>query len=184
MVYHTPKYASIMDWRLATLNYALKLIIAIYVFIDIFKKNSFLETEVPMGRVSNWGSANKTTYLPAQEASFTAKTPYRRSFDGIDYSTVPCAGGLENYTFEFDEDRSYKNVSCAYLEAEELIKVEPTGGLFFVTHLTETVSLRAPKPKGGCDDNITLPGGDQISLSPTTSDMICSYKKIVSHLIM
>jgi len=181
MSFQTPKFVKIVDWRLATLHYALSLAIAIYVFLNIFLHNNYLATEIPVGRLSTWGNAEKS-YYPAQAASRAAAVPEKRAFDGKEYSLVPCAGGLGKYGFELNDDEKYTDVRCTYLPANELITKSATDDIFITTHLQETVTFRAPEPAGGCTSVMTYADGEEVDLSSDLMEGLCSYEKITDWL--
>ena len=147
MGYRTSKFVKIIDWRLALSNLALQVLITFYVLYALINGKTYLETEVPVGRVTNWGNGNANVYA-LQTSSAAATTPSETTYDGKTYPVLPCAGTntLDDYKFEYDEAFNYTNIKCAYLSSDELITKEISGGIFITTHITETVTYRTPKP--------------------------------------
>ena len=146
MGYRTQKFVKIVDWRLALTNLALQVLITFYVLYALIAGKTYLETEVPVGRVTNWGNGNPDFYS-LQSASATATTRREATYDGKVYTVLPCAGtnALNDYKFVYDDAFVYDNIKCAYLTPDELITKQPSGGLFITTHVTETVTYREPK---------------------------------------
>ena len=62
MGYRTSKFVKIIDWRLALSNLALQVLITFYVLYALINGKTYLETEVPVGRVTNWGNGNANVY--------------------------------------------------------------------------------------------------------------------------
>ena len=147
MGYRTSKFVKIIDWRLALSNLALQVLITFYVLYALINGKTYLETEVPVGRVTNWGNGNANVYA-LQTSSAAATTVGEATYDGKAYPVLPCAGTntLDDYKFVYDEAFTYDNIKCAYLTSDELITKEISGGIFITTHITETVTYRTPKP--------------------------------------
>ena len=152
MGYRTSKFVKIIDWRLALSNLALQVLITFYVLYALINGKTYLETEVPVGRVTNWGNGNANVYA-LQTSSAAATTLSETTYDGKTYPVLPCAGTntLDEYKFEYDEAFNYANIKCAYLSSDELITKEISGGIFITTHITETVTYREPKTGTSCD---------------------------------
>ena len=152
MGYRTSKFVKIIDWRLALSNLALQVLITFYVLYALINGKTYLETEVPVGRVTNWGNGNANVYA-LQTSSAAATTLRETTYDGKTYPVLPCAGTntLDDYKFEYDEAFNYTNIKCAYLTSDELITKEISGGIFITTHITETVTYREPKTGTSCD---------------------------------
>ena len=146
MGYRTSKFVKIVDWRLALSNLALQVLITFYVLYALINGKTYLETEVPVGRVTNWGNGNANVYA-LQTSSAAATTLRETTYDGKTYPVLPCAGTntLDDYKFVYDEAFTYDNIKCAYLTSDELITKEISGGIFITTHITETVTYRTPK---------------------------------------
>ena len=151
MGYRTSKFVKIVDWRLALSNLALQVLITFYVLYALINGKTYLETEVPVGRVTNWGNGNANVYA-LQTSSADAPTLTETTYDGKTYPVLPCKGTntLDDYKFKYDEAFSYDNIKCAYLSSDELITKEISGGMFITTHITETVTYRTPKPVTSC----------------------------------
>jgi len=151
MGYRTQKFVKIVDWRLALTNLALQVLITFYVLYALIAGKTYLETEVPVGRITNWGNGN-TDFYSLQSASATATTQGEVTYDGKSYTVLPCAGtnALNDYKFVYDDAFVYDNIKCAYLTPDELITKQPSGGLFITTHITETVTYREPKATSNC----------------------------------
>ena len=152
MGYRTSKFVKIIDWRLALSNLALQVLITFYVLYALINGKTYLETEVPVGRVTNWGNGNANVYA-LQTSSAAATTLSEATYDGKTYPVLPCNGTntLDEYKFEYDEAFNYTNIKCAYLTSDELITKEISGGIFITTHITETVTYREPKTGTSCD---------------------------------
>ena len=152
MGYRTSKFVKIVDWRLALSNLALQVLITFYVLYALINGKTYLETEVPVGRVTNWGNGNDNVYA-LQTSSAAATTLGEATYDGKTYPVLPCAGTntLDDYKFVYDEAFTYDNIKCAYLTSDELITKEISGGIFITTHITETVTYREPKTGTSCD---------------------------------
>ena len=159
MGYRTSKFVKIVDWRLALSNLALQVLITFYVLYALINGKTYLETEVPVGRVTNWGNGNDNVYA-LQTSSADAPTLTETTYDGKTYPVLPCAGTntLDAYKFEYDEAFTYQNIKCAYLTSDELITKEISGGMFITTHITETVTYREPKGTS-CAANHPFNGG-------------------------
>eukprot|EP00588_Corethron_pennatum_P006368 CAMPEP_0194285804 /NCGR_PEP_ID=MMETSP0169-20130528/31080_1 /TAXON_ID=218684 /ORGANISM="Corethron pennatum, Strain L29A3" /LENGTH=581 /DNA_ID=CAMNT_0039032021 /DNA_START=97 /DNA_END=1842 /DNA_ORIENTATION=- len=184
MTYCTPKFAMIYDWRIAALNYVLKLIVAIYVVTQIFRGNQYLKKVIPLGSVTNYASVNmkgakiSTTYLPVQAASYKQTTLGSEIFGNVTSAVLPCAGPMEDYKFAYDADNYYSNVKCAYFLPDELITKEPTGAMFITTHRNELVAYRYVS-EGECNATHTFADGTVVELSPDYSEGKCYYEKSV-----
>ena len=151
MGYRTSKFVKIVDWRLALSNLALQVLITFYVLYALINGKTYLETEVPVGRVTNWGNGNDNVYA-LQTSSADALTLTETTYDGKTYPVLPCNGTntLDDYKFVYDEAFNYANIKCAYLSSDELITKEISGGIFITTHITETVTYRTPKTGDTC----------------------------------
>jgi len=148
MGYKTPKFCKIVDWRLAISHLALQVVITFYVLYALIRGKTYLQTEVPIGKVTNWGNGNDV-FSKVQETSKIASTTSVQTVTGgdetVETTIVGCAGGsgtLSDYQFDYDATWKYTNVKCAYLTPDELITKETTGGMFITTHVTETITQR------------------------------------------
>ena len=147
MGYKTPKFCKIVDWRLAITNLALQVVITFYVLYALIRGKTYLQTEVPIGKVTNWGNGNDV-FSKVQETSRIASTTSVQTVTGgdetVETTILGCAGSstLDDYEFDYDETWKYTNVKCAYLTPDELITKETTGGMFITTHVTETITQR------------------------------------------
>ena len=86
MGYRTSKFVKIIDWRLALSNLALQVLITFYVLYALINGKTYLETEVPVGRVTNWGNGNANVY-----ALQTSSPPRRRQARRRTAENVPGA---------------------------------------------------------------------------------------------
>ena len=147
MGYKTPKFCKIVDWRLAITNLALQVVITFYVLYALIRGKTYLQTEVPIGKVTNWGNGNDV-FSEVQEKSLAASTTSVQTVTGGDETTILGCGSsaqseLAGYKFYYkDAAWEYTNVKCAYLTPDELITKETTGGMFITTHVTETITQR------------------------------------------
>lgn len=152
MGYQTNKYVKIIDWRLALTNYVLQVLIIFYVIYSLVAGKAFLQKEVPVGRVSNWGNGNDD-FNAVQEQTRAQTSMGTTNIDGSSYNLLPCSpsaplNALQNYTFDYSKAWNYADVRCAYLTPAELITKRVDGGIFVTTHITETLTYREPKPSG------------------------------------
>ncbi len=185
MGYRTSKFVKIVDWRLALTNLALQVLITFYVLYALINGKTYLETEVPVGRVTNWGNGNANVYA-LQTSSATATTLSETTYDGKTYPVLPCAGTntLDAYKFVYDEAFSYDNIKCAYLSSDELITKEISGGMFITTHITETVTYRTPKTTGApCSATHTFGSGRTKNVANTAgTGGLCYYNETTEWL--
>ena len=136
MTYRTEKVTVLRDWKLALLNYALQLLVVIWVIYSLFNEKTYIEREVPTGVVSSWG-------LGGKEYNDKQLTIYNNNPSFCD--------NLVNYAFNYSADWYYKVPICAYYTGAELISKLPTGNvMFFTTHIAETLRQRYTKPDTGC----------------------------------
>ena len=136
MTYRTEKVTVLRDWKLALLNYALQLLVVIWVIYSLFNEKTYIEREVPTGVVSSWG-------LGGKEYNDKQLTIYNNNPSFCD--------NLVNYAFNYSADWYYKVPICAYYTGAELISKLPTGNvMFFTTHIAETLRQRYTKPETGC----------------------------------
>ena len=186
MGYKTPKFCKIVDWRLAISNLALQVLITFYVLYALIRGKTYLQTEVPIGKVTNWGNGNDV-FSEVQEKSLAASTTSVQTVTGGDETTILGCGSsaqseLAGYKFYYkDAAWEYTNVKCAYLTPDELITKETTGGMFITTHVTQTITKRAPLPTGSstCSDT-TL--GASSARSSTPLNGICYYDAVTDWL--
>ena len=161
MGYKTPKFCKIVDWRLAISHLALQVVITFYVLYALIRGKTYLQTEVPIGKVTNWGNGNDV-FSKVQETSRIASTTSVQTVTGgdetVETTILGCAGSstLDDYEFDYDETWKYTNVKCAYLTPDELITKETTGGMFITTHVTETITERVPGVSGSCSGQGSL----------------------------
>lgn len=164
MGYKTPKFCKIVDWRLTMTNLALQVVITFYVLYALIRGKTYLQTEVPIGKVTNWGNGN-TVFSKVQEQSKVQTTTEVKTVtasttvagetvtETVDTNILGCATSseLDGYAFDYDDTWKYTNVACAYLTPDELITKETTGGMFITTHVTETITERVPGQSGTCN---------------------------------
>lgn len=157
MGYKTPKFCKIVDWRLTITNLALQVVITFYVLYALIRGKTYLQTEVPIGKVTNWGNGN-TVFSKVQEQSKTQITTAVETVtasttvagetvtETVETTILGCATSseLDGYKFDYDDTWKYTDVACAYLTPDELITKETTGGMFITTHITETITEREP----------------------------------------
>ena len=136
MTYRTEKVTVLRDWKLALLNYALQLLVVIWVIYSLFNEKTYIEREVPTGVVSSWGLGGNE-YNDKQLAIYNNNPSF--------------CDNLVNYAFNYSADWYYKVPICAYYTGAELISKLPTGNvMFFTTHIAETLRQRYTKPDTGC----------------------------------
>jgi len=136
MTYRTEKLTVLRDWKLALLNYALQILVVIWVIYSLFNEKTYIEREVPTGVVSSWGLGG-SEYNDKQLAIYNNNPSF--------------CDNLVNYAFNYSADWYYKIPICAYYTGAELISKLPTGNvMFFTTHITETLRQRYTKPETGC----------------------------------
>ena len=136
MTYRTEKVTVLRDWKLALLNYALQLLVLIWVVYSLFNEKTYIEREVPTGVVSSWGLGGNE-YNDKQLAIYNNNPSF--------------CDNLVNYAFNYSADWYYKVPICAYYTGAELISKLPTGNvMFFTTHIAETLRQRYTKPETGC----------------------------------
>ena len=136
MTYRTEKLTVLRDWKLALLNYALQILVVIWVIYSLFNEKTYIEREVPTGVVSSWGLGG-TEYTDKQLAIYNNNPSF--------------CDNLVNYAFNYSADWYYKVPICAYYTGAELISKLPTGNvMFFTTHIAETLRQRYTKPETGC----------------------------------
>ena len=181
MGYKTPKFCKIVDWRLAISHLALQVVITFYVLYALIRGKTYLQTEVPIGKVTNWGNGNDV-FSKVQETSKIASTTSVQTVTGgdetVETTILGCAGSstLDDYEFDYDETWKYTNVKCAYLTPDELITKETTGGMFITTHVTETITQRVPS-SSACSS----PGlGTARNSNPLNG--VCYYDKVTDWL--
>jgi len=181
MGYKTPKFCKIVDWRLAISHLALQVVITFYVLYALIRGKTYLQTEVPIGKVTNWGNGNDV-FSEVQEKSLAASTTSVQTVTGgdetVETTILGCAGSstLDDYEFDYDETWKYTNVKCAYLTPDELITKETTGGMFITTHVTETITQRVPS-SSACSS----PGlGTARNSNPLNG--VCYYDKVTDWL--
>ena len=153
MGYKTSKFVKIIDWRLALLNVALQAVIVFYVVYALVRGKTYLQTEVPIGRVTNWGNGNDDFYTAQVDAAAATAATTKTYTDGKTYPVLPCASAASatlnsSYAFNYGTAWVYDNVKCGYLTPDEIISKEPAGGMFITTHVTETITHRSLKPSG------------------------------------
>ena len=183
MGYKTPKFCKIVDWRLAISNLALQVLITFYVLYALIRGKTYLQTEVPIGKVTNWGNGNDV-FSEVQEKSRVASTTSVEKVTGgdetVETTILGCAGSstLDDYEFDYDETWKYTNVKCAYLTPDELITKETTGGMFITTHVTETITERVPGISGSCS------GGGSLGTERYSNDLngVCYFDAVTDWL--
>jgi len=148
MGYKTPKFCKIVDWRLAITNLALQVLITFYVLYALIRGKTYLQTEVPIGKVTNWGNGNDVfseVQATSKAASTTSVQKVTEGDETVETTILGCKtpSELAGYKFYYqDAAWEYTNVKCAYLTPDELITKETTGGMFITTHVTETITQR------------------------------------------
>ena len=182
MGYKTPKFCKIVDWRLAISNLALQVLITFYVLYALIRGKTYLQTEVPIGKVTNWGNGNDVfseVQATSKAASTTSVQKVTEGDETVETTILGCAGSgtLNDYQFDYDETWKYTNVKCAYLTPDELITKETTGGMFITTHVTETITERVPGVSGSC-------GGGSLGTARYSNDLngVCYYDKVTDWL--
>ena len=156
MGYKTPKFCKIVDWRLTITNLALQVVITFYVLYALIRGKTYLQTEVPIGKVTNWGNGNdvfSAVQAASKAAGTTSVTTVTQGTESVETTVLGCGGSsgtLNDYTFDYDASWKYTNVACAYLTPDELITKETTGGMFITTHVTETITERKALTSGTC----------------------------------
>ena len=186
MGYKTPKFCKIVDWRLAISNLALQVLITFYVLYALIRGKTYLQTEVPIGKVTNWGNGNDV-FSEVQEKSLAASTTSVQTVTGGDETTILGCGSsaqseLAGYKFYYkDPAWKYTTVKCAYLTPDELITKETTGGMFITTHVTETITKRVPgmSGAGSCTDTSL---GANTARSDDPLNGVCYYDKVTDWL--
>merc|ERR1712216_889402 len=183
MGYRTSKFVKIVDWRLALSNLALQVLITFYVLYALINGKTYLETEVPVGRVTNWGNGNANVYA-LQTSSAAATTLSETTYDGKTYPVLPCDGTntLDDYKFVYDEAFTYANIKCAYLSSDELITKEISGGIFITTHITETVTYRTPKTGATCGATHPFGGRTKNVANAAGTGGLCYYNETTEWL--
>ena len=187
MGYKTPKFCKIVDWRLAITNLALQVLITFYVLYALIRGKTYLQTEVPIGKVTNWGNGNDVfseVQATSKAASTTSVQKVTEGDETVETTILGCKtpSELAGYKFYYqDAAWEYTNVKCAYLTPDELITKETTGGMFITTHVTQTITKRAPLPTGSstCSDT-TL--GASSARSSTPLNGICYYDAVTDWL--
>ena len=188
MGYKTPKFCKIVDWRLAITNLALQVVITFYVLYALIRGKTYLQTEVPIGKVTNWGNGN-AVFSKVQETSLAASTTSVQNVtegdETVETTILGCGSSaqseLAGYKFYYqDAAWEYTNVKCAYLTPDELITKETTGGMFITTHVTETITQRIAAT------------GDPLACGTTPTDYaarpsnplngVCYYDKVTDWL--
>ena len=186
MGYKTPKFCKIVDWRLAISHLALQVVITFYVLYALIRGKTYLQTEVPIGKVTNWGNGNDV-FSEVQEKSLAASTTSVQTVTGGDETTILGCGSsaqseLAGYKFYYSDPAwKYTNVKCAYLTPDELITKETTGGMFITTHVTQTITKRAPLPTGSSTCSDTSLGASS-ARSSTPLNGICYYDAVTDWL--
>jgi len=149
MGYKTPKFCKIVDWRLTMTNLALQVVITFYVLYALIRGKTYLQTEVPIGKVTNWGNGNdvfSAVQVASKAAGSTSVTTVTQGDESVETTVLGCngvgSGTLNDYKFEYSASWLYNTVKCAYLTPDELITKETTGGMFITTHITETITQR------------------------------------------
>ena len=136
MTYRTEKVTVLRDWKLALMNYALQILVVVWVIYSLFNEKTYIEREVPTGVVSSWG-------LGGDEYNDKQLSIYNNNPSFCD--------NLVNYAFNYSADWYYKVPICAYYTGAELISKLPSGNvMFFTTHIAETLRQRYTKPETGC----------------------------------
>ena len=191
MGYQTNKYVKIIDWRLALTNYVLQVLIIFYVVYSLVAGKAFLQKEVPIGRVSNWGNGN-ADFDSIQELTRASTAMTTTTLGGKSYNLLPCASGapanaLEDYKFNYSAAWDYADVRCAYLTPAELITKRVDGGIFVTTHITETVTYREPKSGSSCAATVNFQDGANNAVSVPVVKAngtagVCYYSKQIDWL--
>jgi hypothetical protein len=182
MGYKTPKFCKIVDWRLAITNLALQVLITFYVLYALIRGKTYLQTEVPIGKVTNWGNGNDVFSKVQTESLIATTTSVQNVTEGdetVETTILGCGGSgtLNDYQFDFDETWKYTNVKCAYLTPDELITKETTGGMFITTHVTETITERVQDASGSCSG-----GSLGAARSSTPLNGVCYYDAVTDWL--
>ena len=194
MGYKTSKFVKIIDWRLALLNVALQAVIVFYVVYALVRGKTYLRTEVPIGRVTNWGNGNDDFYTAQVDAAAATAATTKTYTDGKTYPVLPCKATSaasatlnSSYAFNYDTAWVYDNVKCGYLTPDEIISKEPAGGMFITTHVTETITHRSLKPSGNCVayTNFTNSASGSVTVQPVSaagSNGVCYYESVTDWL--
>ena len=183
MGYKTPKFCKIVDWRLAISNLALQVVITFYVLYALIRGKTYLQTEVPIGKVTNWGNGNDVfseVQATSKAASTTSVQKVTEGDETVETTILGCAtpSELAGYKFYYqDAAWKYTNVKCAYLTPDELITKETTGGMFITTHVTETITQRV-SVSGSCS------GGGSLGTERYSNDLngVCYYDAVTDWL--
>ena len=186
MGYKTSKFVKIVDWRLALLNVALQAVICFYVVYALVRGKTYLQTEVPIGRVTNWGNGNVDFDTAQADAGAAATATTKAYGDGKIYPVLPCASAAtlnSSYAFNYGNGWVYDNVKCGYLTPDEIISKEPAGGIFITTHVTETITHRSAKPSGNCTAYTGFVGGAAVQpVNASGTNGVCYYKSVTDWL--
>jgi len=186
--YKTAKFTKIIDYRLALTNLGLQVLITFYVLFALVRGKTYLQTEVPIGRVTNWGSATKD-FERAQVANRLAQTRATTTLSGGNYTILPCANitGLKDYEYVYDSSWVYANTKCAYLTADEIIAKDVKGGLFVSTHATQTTTYREKMTGSACPatHNFTDATPTVVNVANVTgTNGVCYYSQSVDWLFI
>ena len=187
MGYKTPKFCKIVDWRLAITNLALQVLITFYVLYALIRGKTYLQTEVPIGKVTNWGNGNDVFSKVQATSLVETTTSVQNVTEGdetVETTILGCKtpSELAGYKFYYqDAAWEYTNVKCAYLTPDELITKETTGGMFITTHVTETITKRVPgmSGAGSCTDTSL---GANTARSDDPLNGVCYYDKVTDWL--
>ncbi|CAL57726.1 P2X purinoreceptor [Ostreococcus tauri] len=182
MTYKTSKWILIQDYRLAVTNVALQGVILFYVIFSLVSGKAYLQTEVPIGRVSNWGNGNDN-FNTIQTTTSEQNTTGTKTINGNNYTLLPCGAGAANnaldaYKFNYSAAWEYENVKCAYMTPDELIWKRVDGGIFFTTHVTQKHTYREPKGSVECNATKEFEAGTSFPRESAAGTAgVCYYKR-------
>jgi len=187
-----PRSVAIHDWRLLILLQALRGLVAFYVLYSLIDGKTYLQQEVPHGTISNIGTStdyfeglvDKHAFHAPSDGPTTTVTA--TNGDSRTFDLMPCsdASAIEaaykfnrSFGFEFD------HLMCAFLDADELVREYPSGGIFVTTHVYYKLVYRtrlAGGPSATCAaDTSTLSiGGNPIFTNETAPYTVALRKKL------
>ena len=109
MGYKTPKFCKIVDWRLTMTNLALQVVITFYVLYALIRGKTYLQTEVPIGKVTNWGNGNdvfSAVQVASKAANTNSVTTVTQGTESVETTVLGCnnvgSGTLSDYEFDYD----------------------------------------------------------------------------------
>ncbi|KAK9815684.1 hypothetical protein WJX72_008072 [[Myrmecia] bisecta] len=134
--------------------------IVVYVLVNIFQRQGYLQTEVPSGVVTSFARGGNYSTADLQQQLELGHFPY---------CTNP-----DSYNFYFDSATTYENFSCVY---------QPTGAnaikgfnsMFYTTYLAEQKSVLVRRPSAA-----DCPAGSAVLPGATLTGYLadaCMYKR-------